>query len=366
MSITGFDLIFNRADLAQTETIDAAHPDQPAEGEVLLRIDQFALTANNVTYAIAPDEIGYWNFFPADRDGWGRVPVWGFAEAIASNHPDVPVGSRVYGYFPMSTHLVVRPGKVTPGGFSDTTEHRQSMAPIYNAYAFTNADPAYAPDREGLISLFRPLFTTSFLLDDLHRSENAFGAQRVLLSSASSKTALGMAFLLDRDRIGDVEIVGLTSPGNRAFVESLRFYDKVCDYSEVETLDRRPTAFVDMAGDADLLRRVHAHFDETLTNSCRVGLTHWQSTSNWIDGLRGGPKPAFFFAPSYAQKRLADWGREGFQERVGAASAAFVADAVRWVRLESAKGPDAVADQWRKMLAGRIDPAAGHVLSMAS
>ena len=33
-------------------------------GQVLLRIDRFALTANNVTYGVAGDQIGYWQFFP--------------------------------------------------------------------------------------------------------------------------------------------------------------------------------------------------------------------------------------------------------------------------------------------------------------
>ena len=51
-------------------------------------------------------------------EGFGRVPVWGFARVEASNHPGVAVGQRFYGYWPMSTHLTVTP-KVGKAGFAD-------------------------------------------------------------------------------------------------------------------------------------------------------------------------------------------------------------------------------------------------------
>ena len=35
------------------------------EGEVRVRIDKFALTSNNITYAAFGDAMNYWNFFPA-------------------------------------------------------------------------------------------------------------------------------------------------------------------------------------------------------------------------------------------------------------------------------------------------------------
>lgn len=364
MPISGFDLIVNRSDLTQTQVVEAQFPDTLADGTCLLRIDRFALTANNITYAVAPDAMGYWNFFPADADGFGRVPVWGYAEVIATAHPQIETGTRLYGYLPMSTHLVIEPGQINAFSMMDVTPHRQNMSAIYNQYSFASHDPAYAPDREGLISLFRPLFTTSFLLDDWHRREDCFGATTLVLSSASSKTALGMAFLMARDKPKGLTIVGLTSPGNVEFTKNLGCYDQVLAYSDLETLPQTKTAFVDMAGDADLLRRIHAHFDANLTSSCRVGLTHWQTTSNHIDGLTCGPKPAFFFAPTYAQERIKDWGPQDFQKRVGTASAAFYQDAARWVQISAASGPDAVTNAYLEMLAGRIDPAKGHILSM--
>ena len=52
-------------------------------GEILLQIECFALTANNVTYAAHGVDMAYWGFFPAP-EGFGIVPVWGFAGVIES------------------------------------------------------------------------------------------------------------------------------------------------------------------------------------------------------------------------------------------------------------------------------------------
>jgi hypothetical protein len=167
-----------------------------------------------------------------------------------------------------------------------------------------------------------------------------------------------------RDKTANLKIVGLTSAGNAKFTESLGFYDQVITYDAIETLPKAKSAFIDMAGDADTLRRIHKHFDEHLTNSCRVGLTHWQNTSNHIEGLKGGPKPEFFFAPTYAQQRIKDWTPQGFQEKVGAASTAFFISAAKWMDISPKTGPDAVQATYIEMLNGRINPAKGHILSM--
>jgi hypothetical protein len=363
MPITGQDLIVNRADLSDAKLVPSQFPDIPAPGTCLLRVDSYALTANTITYAVAPDHIGYWQFFPSNLDGYGRVPAWGFAEVIASAVPEVPVGTRVYGYLPMSTHLVVQPGHIKAHGFSDVAEHRQPMAPIYNQYSLTAADPFYSPENEPLISLFRPLFTTSFLLNALHRDEAYFGAKSVILSSASSKTAISLAFLLAQDAPDGTEIVGLTSDGNRAFVENLGCYTKVLSYDQVSDLPVDPAAFVDMAGNTDLLRAVHGHFGDALKNSCRVGLTHWQSTSSRIDGLPG-PKPEFFFAPTYALEKIKQWGPEGFQTRLAKAWSAFAGPAAGWTTVTHHTGPEAAVERYKTTLAGNMDPAEGQIISL--
>ena len=103
----------DKNDITKTRLVDAGNtPDDfnLADGEVLVRIERFAFTANNVTYGAIGEQIGYWQFFPpsmAENDDaeWGMVPVWGFAEVVKSEQPDVAVGERLYGYFPMADYL---------------------------------------------------------------------------------------------------------------------------------------------------------------------------------------------------------------------------------------------------------------------
>ena len=157
------DFLVNRRDLNETKVVET--PCTLNDGQVRIRIDRFALTANNITYGAFGDAMMYWNFFPAP-EGWGRIPVWGFGDVVESKHPDLKVGERLYGYVPMSSHLVIEPARVTPTALFDGAAHRQKMAAVYNSYTRVAADPSYNATREAQQALLRPLFTTSFLIDD--------------------------------------------------------------------------------------------------------------------------------------------------------------------------------------------------------
>ena len=111
-------------------------------GEILVAIRKFAMTANNVTYAASGNWFGYWQFFPTGEEPWGKVTVWGIGEVIKSRSPAIDEGERLYGFFPMSSHVVMTPGDVTPRGFTDAVAHRQALPGLYNHYARTAAEPA--------------------------------------------------------------------------------------------------------------------------------------------------------------------------------------------------------------------------------
>ncbi len=355
------DFLVRRDDLrtVRLDGSDAPRAADLADGEALLRVDHFAFTANNVTYAVAGDLLSYWSFFPAP-EGWGRIPVWGFADVAASRCAGVREGARVYGYYPMSTHLVVRPQATGLGGFRDGAPHRAERAAIYNRYADVAADPSHAPEREPLQMLFQPLFGTAFLIDDFLAESAFFGARRVVLASASSKTAFATAFQLAR-RDG-VEVVGLTSPGNVAFVEGLGCYARVLRYDDLDALDPAvPTVFVDMAGNGAVQAAAHRHLGAGLAHSMIVGSTHWEQRKGEAD--LPGPPRTFFFAPSRVEKRTADWGAAGLQQRLGEAFAAFTALARRAVRVERGGRSD-VERVYRRVLEGESGPDEGHVLSL--
>src|SRR6478752_3260083 len=126
------DFLVKRDDLRECRVVESGTPEiEP--GQALLRVDSFGLTANNVTYAVFGDAMSYWDFFPA-ADGWGRVPMWGFAEVERSNVENVEPGTRLYGYLPPSSHLVVTPAHADERGFVDGSPHRAALPSAYHSY----------------------------------------------------------------------------------------------------------------------------------------------------------------------------------------------------------------------------------------
>jgi len=353
------DFLVKRDDLHEVRFHDTETPMLKA-GEALLAVRSFGLTANNITYAVFGDAMSYWDFFPAEQ-GWGRIPVWGFADVVATDADQLPEGTRVYGYLSPSTHLTVKPESIDERGFVDSSPHRSALPPVYNRYARAEADSLYDASLEDQLILLRPLFLTSFFIDDFLADGGFFGAESLVLSSASSKTALSAAFLLSRR--DEIEVVGLTSPQRVEFVESTGAYSRVLAYEQVDSLPERPAVYVDMSGDADVRGAVHRHYGDRLAHSAMVGATHWDRMGGGGDTLPG-PSPTLFFAPDRIKVRSSDWGAEGLETRTADAWRPFVEWSGGWLQVVHGHGPEAVERAYRELLDGRVGSATGHVLSL--
>jgi hypothetical protein len=357
------DFVVARDDLQRCLSIETQLPDADdlAAETLLVKVDRFAFTANNITYAVLGDQLKYWQLFPAPKH-FGNIPVWGFGEVIASKHPGIAEGERLFGYFPMATHLVIEAADVTKRGLRDAAAHRQGVAPVYNAYARIGGDPAYAGRQGDHQALLRPLFMLSFLVDDYLAENQFFGARSVILSSASSKTALGLAHLLHTLR-KDVAVIALTSAANAGFVEKLRCYDQIVTYDGVASLPADiPVAFVDMAGSSELRATLHRHFGEQMKYSGRIGLTHRGSSDH--EPELPGAKPSWFFAPDQIRKRAKEWGPDGIEKRFSAVWSGFASNLDEWLTVIEGRGPAAVKQVYVDTLAGRIPPQQGHMLSL--
>jgi hypothetical protein len=333
-----------------------------ATGRVLMRIDRFGFSANNITYVALGSAMHYWDFFPAG-DEWGSVPVWGYATVAASHCDGVSVGERYFGYWPMASHCVVQPSHVSNHGFVDGVAHRAALPAVYNQYQRTGADANYDSTHEDAYMLLRPLFITSFMLHDFLAEQQYFDATSLVLSSASSKTAYALAFCAARQAAPRPRVIGLTSPSNVAFVESLGCYDTVLTYDEVEQLDATiPTVYADFSGNALLRARVHRHLGARLVYSAAVGLTDWDALAP-SEGLPG-PKPTLFFAPTQIKKRAAEWGPGGIERHVTAAWSAFLEPLRAWMMVTHRDGADAALQLYRDMLHGLTNPRDGFTVSL--
>ena len=368
-----------RKDQLATTTLHTAPAGDLPDGQVRVGISTFALTSNNITYAAMGDAMQYWQFFPVaptpgDDTPWGCIPVWGFGTVTESRHPDVAVGERLYGYFPMASSVDLAPEKTTALSFSDAASHRAALHPVYNQYTRCATDPFYTAPTEDLQALLRPLFITSWLIDDFLADNAFFGAtadhtstgQRgvMLLSSASSKTAYGTAFQMAQRP--ELEVVGLTSPGNVAFCESLGCYHRVLTYDQLDQIAAdAPSVYVDFAGNAAFRKAVHAHCTQ-LKFSSSIGATHVDEMGGAKD--LAGPKATLFFAPAQIKKRSKEWGPQGLGERLLQSWQAFIAQVAQpaqpWLTVEHHTRAQAVQSAYQQVLGGRGDPRIGHMMSL--
>ena len=330
------------------------------EGEVRLAIDFFAFTANNLTYAVAGDMLGYWNFFPVvPDDGYGVIPVWGFADVTESRCDEVLVGERLYGYFQPSGELVIAPINVSTGLLIDGTTHRQSLPPLYNQYQRIAKGQG-----EGLAgrlqALLGPLYMTGYAIADQLAVNQCYGAQQIVIVSASSKTSIGLAeALAESDHPS--KVVGLTSPQNVAFVEGLGIYDQVVAYDAIDSLSNSSAVVIDMAGSGETAEKLRKHFANKLNYYISVGLTHWDKARS--SGARQ-ERHEMFFAPTYIIERTKALGPGVFNRRLQGFLERSSAKAATWLQLNEVDSVEALGALYTDICAGIMNPSEGIICKL--
>lgn len=371
------DLLINRRELTSFEVHESVKPTIEA-GQAVLALDRFGMTSNNLTYAPTGSAMGYWKYFPADR-GWGRMPVWGFADVIESAADGLGAGTRLFGLFPPSSYAVLQPGQIERWGFEDASAHRAGLPQVYNTYLRAGGDPLYSPNSEDHLALLRILFLTAFLLADFIRTAvDSAPVDTIIVSSASSKTALAAAHELRQRQ--PVSIVALTSTRNTEFVRATGAYDHVMAYEGIAELEPSNSVYVDFAGNADVRKRVHERLGPRLARSIVVGVAHWNRlgddriehrAANQGEGeafaLRPGqlpgPVPEFFFAGDPIARHVEESGVDGLWATVAESWQRFMTWTDSWLAIEHARGASGIEHAYRAVVSGELDPSAGFVIT---
>jgi hypothetical protein len=362
-------LLVNRNDFSDIALVKTPQTEL-ANGSIRLSVGPWALTANNITYMAVGDLIGYWKFFEptnygiemdeGDGSQWGRMPVWGYAQVTESKCADIPDGTLIYGFFPITQSFDMKPVKITAMGFQDGTDHRTQLHPVYNSYNLVDKDPSFAAHRE-LQPVLRPLFTTSFLIDDFLADEKFFEAEQVLLLSASSKTAMGTAYCLKQR--GNIKVTGLTSESNKDFTHKTGFYDEVYTYDTITDMNPdSKTAIVDMAGNGQITGFLYDHFEENIVYNCMVGKSHWNGSAPNTPTL--GAPPVMFFAPDRVKLRMKDWGGQGFAKNLAARWLPFCETAKDWLEIDESHDTTELLKSYKNFLEGDVSPAKGYLFKI--
>jgi len=345
------------------DTVDSAL----APGQIRLAVDRFSFTANNITYAAAGDMLGYWQFYPPvgeDSAGWGVIPVWGFADVIDSCCDQVTVGERLFGYFPPATHVVMQPTQITEYRLMEGSAHRAELPLAYNNYARIRQSADADKKAEAERMLLWPLHITSFCLWDALKDQKWHQARQVILLSASSKTSTGLAYALANDPDAPLT-VALTSSHNLQLVKQLGIYQHALTYDQLDQIDTSlPTVIVDMSGNSARLKQLAQLLGDNLNYSIRVGLTHW--TKSRGDAGLDNRKSEFFFAPTYIQKRMEEWGPRGFSERSERFMHASAAWSRNWLKIRTVEGLSGLAEIYADICQGKLAADEGVIVALAS
>lgn len=329
-------------------TVTDHYPPDPTA--VVLAIERFAVTTNNLAYALLGDAVlRSWDAFPASSPGRGRVPVWGIACVEAADPAVVAVGTRVSGYLPMATRVAVHAAAVD-GGLLTTDEPRAALLPVYRRLDVVESDQDDATADVDTVLL--PIYRSAALL-----AEDLRHATGVIVSSASSRTALALSRLLS---IRGVAVTGLTSPRNRAAVESLGVYTDVLTYDRADHLEAPDGAvYVDVAGSPDVTAAVHQRLGHRLRASIAVGATHARALPT---DAPPGPAVSQFNTGDRELSAVAERGEDAVRDDYRAARAELVSWASTWLRITVVRGLSGAEQAWRDVVAGTSEPLSATVI----
>ncbi|RDB30096.1 hypothetical protein Hypma_014145 [Hypsizygus marmoreus] len=389
-------------------------PDECSPNHVLIKVDRFGFSANNITYQALGEHphFRYFDFNTTPQTDsvspktHGIFPVWGFGTILKSTHPKIHEGERVYGYFAPTRYLLVpvSPADVNKHAFYVPRPHLPPDRRPYNQILRCTADPQYSPNpmTEDLTMLYRPLFWTSYWCEDwLFSSNYRRGASLILISSASSKTAFCLAYLIkkriSRKEISrNVKVIGLTSKRNLQFTQNLGHYDEVLEYGSFTSgrafstgMDKR-WIYVDVASNEQLNNRILAHFASPYSGKlagCTIlGLTNlspassaadtvdWTSNTLTLAPTSDGsdtdsissfwPKFENFFMPEWLEVRKHQLSIAEIFSRQNQAWKELMANCVGWVQIERIYGGAAVKKAYEDVANNGLRPDRGFIWSL--
>lgn len=355
----------HKQDINQTRLVIQEHQVELQASQVRVKIEAFSFTANNITYWAMGDKLAYWQFFPAsdnESSDWGIIPAWGFGEVVESSHDEVRVGERLFGYFPTAHELVMQPNKVSAGLWFDSMPHRAHLPTGYNMYRRVLNDPNYDSKNDALRMLLFPLHITSFCIHDMLSSQDWMGAEQIIITSASSKTSLGLAFALQEDPAAP-KVVGITSSSNLNFVEQTGYYQQSVTYAVLDDIDSSlKTVIVDMSGNGELISQLHTKLQDNMLFSSHVGLTHWDETDKGPGFI--AERSQMFFAPAHIQQRYLDWGADKFEAQANAFMHRAAEDSARWLEINQVAGLSGLREQFKAVSQGLIPAQQGLIIKL--
>ena len=117
-----------------------------------------------------------------------------------------------------------------------------------------------------------------------------------------------------------------------------------------------------MAGNSQVLARLHQHLQDNIKSSQIVGVTHWESGGE--QQQLPGCKPTFFFTPKHIKKRSDELGAAVFMEKAMMASAQLSQKLKSLIAMEYHYGSESTQQLWQDLLNNNVSGQRGLMLSL--
>ncbi|MAI06501.1 MAG: hypothetical protein CMM14_04370 [Rhodospirillaceae bacterium] len=337
-------------------------------GSIVLKIEKLSFTSNNISYGVAGEKLGYWKFFPPLKNKsneWGCIPAWGFAKVIHSKNENLMIGEKFFGYFPLADILIFDEVNISGNTMIDMSKHRKELPLVYNTYIKVSDNPD--DETDNLKALLFPLHVTAFCLCDFLQDVSYYQSEQILILSASSKTAIGLAQGLDEIK-GVPDTIGVTSPNNIDFVKDLKSYTHILSYEDLDKISHnKKTVIIDMSGNRKILGSLHNSLKENMIKCITVGMTHWDSETipkDILSQMMIRERTEFFFAPTHIKKRTKDWGERGFNKKINTFMKARIIQSKNWIKIKEIKGLNNFSSMYDNFTRGTIKPEEGLIITL--
>eukprot|EP00927_Polykrikos_kofoidii_P080152 TRINITY_DN77022_c0_g1_i1.p1 TRINITY_DN77022_c0_g1~~TRINITY_DN77022_c0_g1_i1.p1 ORF type:complete len:496 (-),score=63.70 TRINITY_DN77022_c0_g1_i1:25-1512(-) len=346
------------------------------ERQVLLQVDKFSFSHLSLGYLLK----GFLRSFavfhqihPSSEDKTFRSGCWGIATILETNHSKVTAGTRLFGFFPPCRYAVCSVGAVVaPATPSDTARIVLSSDDVpFNFSRFLECevlDPGMCADPswdDWRIAMKEP-YTAAFYMDEQLLVETGM-IKRVIISCASAKTAIALAYCL-RMR-GMANVIGVTSESHREFASSTDLYHEVISYDEVQSLPTNQCAvFVDFRCDEGLRQTIAKRLGTQLMCSMLVGPSTFQKKATELRFEQARGREVSFDEAAWRQRRrrVAEVTQTNRDETLRYSFAAFVERMRRHIRLRTVSGSSAFIEMYASVYSNLSPPGEAYICSLSA
>lgn len=267
-------------ELLQTTASDSKSKGKNDEDDIKFKILKGSLTANNKFYLDFGDKppFHFFKCYPivpeqsslvssssnsnddvVNNENYAHPCVWGIAQVTESQLDNVQVGTKYIAMLPIGESVSFRTPRVDTEDDNVLIVDRPTTNPDYNV--FRKLDDEDDEHYEDLALACSPGIITGFGLNFHLRNCDFYGADALVVTSASSKVALALAvYLKHNDNPVTKKIIGYTSESNEEFCRKTGLYDEIMGYEDALNCERRAKkkmkyVIVDIAGRGEVYNR---------------------------------------------------------------------------------------------------------------